>query len=135
MIWVSAIFFESLTPALIQPSIGGLVGDDGGGDHRAEKVALAALVQAGVELEPVGMEHLVVPELRGHRDLGLERHRHELLRPLSGDDELAALVGRHVAVATLERIAGVGDVERLPSAPGEDRRGACSIWPSSSLSV
>src|ERR1019366_7948610 len=37
-----------------------------------------------------------------------------------GDHQLPALVRGHVAVAPPERVPGVGDVERLPSAGGED---------------
>ena len=123
MIWRLGDLLGVLHAGLDPRLDGGFVGDDGRRHHRAKQIALAALVEPGVRLEPVGVQHLVVAELGRAGDLGLDDVLHEILGVLAGDDHLAAGVGAHV---DLEMIGLVGevrvaDLKRRPAAGLEQR--------------
>ena len=74
-----------------------------------------------MRFKPIGMQHFVVAEFRGHRDLGLERVADKVLRPLARDHDLAALVGGHIdlEVVGLEGEARIGHLEGHPPPGGE----------------
>ena len=121
MIWDSAILFESLTPALIQPSIAGWSAMTVAATTGPKRSPLPLSSRPAWGSNHSGWWTSSYPSAGALRDLGLERHRHELLRPLAGYDQLSALVRGDVAVAPPEGVPRVRDVERLPAATAQDR--------------
>jgi hypothetical protein len=94
--------------------------DDAGRDHRAEEVALAGLIEAGVFFEPLRIILSLVTQDRLAGDVGLEGELHELLGALAGDDALAGLIMDDVQVLALEGEGGVVDRERDPALGHQD---------------
>ena len=98
-----------------------LAGDDRGRDDRAEQITLAALVETGVRLIPVRVQHLVVAQLGRAGDLGLDDILHEILGVLAGHNHFATGVGGDVDLRALEREARIGHLDLLPILRGDGR--------------
>ncbi len=99
----------------LHPGANGIsVGDDGGGNEGAEKIALAAFVDPGVEFKPFGVVDLVVAEAGVEGDLGLENVGHKVLGAGTLNDAFSAFVSGYVDAVALEGEAGVGDLGLEP---------------------
>ena len=103
------------------------VGENPGDDQRAEKIALAAFVDAEVRFEACGVEDFLIAEAGLAEDFGFEEEAHEVGAFLPLDKHLGALgIHRHVEFPFPRGEERVGFFQKLEAAPGEDlaeRRG------------